>query len=118
MALRAQKETYLKRRYKLEKVYGKYEIITHCEMCEKEMPLTYRISKYLVCYGIAVSGEFHHDGKGGKGELHLYCYTCHKRIHGWGVIQRWLKKIGKNIDDLPDASKTNPMMPYRERRWW
>ncbi len=72
MTLSAQKAAYLQKRYKLEKVYGAYEIISYCEMCEKEMPLKYRISKYLVCYGISVSGQFHHDGKGGEGELHLY----------------------------------------------
>lgn len=112
ISLTAQKEVCLKERYKLEEVHGAYEIITHCEMCEKKMPMTYRISKSLNCYGIKVPGEFHHDG---KRELHLYCRNCHKRIHSWGVIQRWLMKIGKKVNDLPDASKTKAMM---DRRGW
>ena len=109
----AQKETYLRSHYKISEVYGRYEIITHCEVCEKEMPMTYRISKNLNCYEIKVPGEFHHDG---KSELHLYCLTCHRRIHDWGQIQRWLMKIGKTVDDLPDASKTKSMMK-RYGRW-
>jgi len=112
ISLMAQKEVCLKKRYKLEEVYGIYEIIAHCELCEKKMPMTYRISKSLSCYEIKVPGEFHHDG---KRELHLYCRKCHKRIHDWGVIQRWLMKIGKTVDDLPDASKTNAM--YKRGLW-
>ena len=107
ISLMAQKEACLRKRYKLEEVYGKYETITHCEICEKKLPASYRISKNMVFWELKVPGEFHHDN---KNELHLYCYNCHKRIHDWGLIQRWLKKIGKTVDDLPDASETSPMM--------
>jgi len=107
MGLMAQKHECLKKRYRLEQVYGNYETITHCEICEEELPTSYRISKSLNFWGLKVPGEFHHDE---NQELHLYCYTCHKRIHDWGLIQRWLMKIGKTVDDLPDASKTSPMM--------
>jgi len=106
-SLVAQKEACLRKRYKLAEVYGSYEIVTHCEICEEELPTSYRISKYLNFWGLSVPGEFHHDG---KGELHLYCHTCHKRIHDWGQIQRWLMKIGKSVDDLPDSSETKSMM--------
>jgi len=40
ISLMAQKEICLKKRYKLEEVYGIYEIITYCELCEKKMPMT------------------------------------------------------------------------------
>lgn len=94
------KEDYLKGRFNLKTEYGSYEADVPCEICEKKLGLKYRISRKRNIYEIKVNGEFHHDT---KEELHLLCYECHKRIHDWGLIQRWLKKMGKTVEDLPDA---------------
>jgi len=84
---------------------------TACEFCGKKLQGSLRVSKNGRAYQVSCrGGEFHHDA---QGNLHLYCYECHKRIHDWGVIQRWLNKIGKTVDDLPDASKLRPMMKFR-----
>lgn len=100
MGLARDKGEYLKNKLKLKMEYGSYEVDFPCELCSKLLHLNYRISKKHNVSRIKVKGEFHHDA---KDKLHLLCYECHKRIHDWGLIQRWLKKIGKTVDDLPNA---------------
>jgi len=100
-----QKYLYLKK-IGLKFTVGVNTFVCSCELCGSKLKGSLRVSKKGIGYNVVCNGEFHHDE---KGELHLYCRTCHKRIHDWGVIQRWLKKIGKTVDDLPDASKLKPM---------
>ena len=37
------------------------------------------------------------------------CYKCHKNVHYWGIIQRWLEKTDRTVDDLPDSKNLKPM---------
>ncbi len=94
----------LKYEYLLERglkfVQGKNEFVIGCEFCEKLLKGRITISKKGSGYDLSVEGEFHHDQ---KEILHLYCGECHKRIHDWGIIQRWLKRAGKSVEDLPDS---------------
>jgi len=101
-----------KHQYMVEKVHLKFqqglnEFVALCEFCNCKLEGSLRLSRFGNAYAITTGGEFHHDA---EGKLHLYCRLCHKRIHDWGVIQRWLKKVGKTVDDLPDASKLQPIM--------
>jgi len=87
---------------------GMTNFVAKCGFCGKKIEGTIRISKYNNAWQVNVNGQFHHlDGNRDNNDpenLVLLCYTCHKRFHQWGVIQRWLKKCGKTVDDLPDCS--------------
>lgn len=108
-SLNQQKHQYLlSRGLKLSKGINKFELT--CEICESMLTGQLTISKYGRAYGISVAGEFHHDA---ERKMHLLCDECHNRIHDWGVIQRWLKKIGKRVEDLPDATGLQPMRKFR-----
>jgi len=100
-----QKYLYLKK-IGLKFTEGFNVFVGSCELCGAKLKGSLIVSKNGIGYNVKCEGEFHHDE---NGELHLYCRTCHKRIHDWGVIQRWLKRIGKTVDDLPDASRLKPM---------
>ena len=96
---------------------GKNDYQVTCDFCEKKLVGSLRISKNNNPYEISIEGaEFHHMDGNPKNDLEnnvdLFCYKCHKIIHLWGIIQRWLDKTGKKVENLPDAKKLKPMM-YR-----
>jgi len=102
------KYAYLKSRHKLRDVSQVIE--SSCEICNKNIEVKLRFS----CYGKGsverAKGHFHHKKKENKYDnLQLVCFTCHKRLHDLGLIQRWLKKIGKRFDELPDCTNLKPM---------
>ncbi len=106
MSLMKEKMDYLTRVWGIEFVPKKkhnYDI--KCELCERKI--------FLEISGTTIvrphKAEYHHDQ---NRVLHLYCYECHKRIHDWGVIQKWLKKINKTVDDLPDSIGLNPIWKF------
>ena len=103
MSLINQKREYLTKVYDIKfppKI--KTNHIVNCELCGTKLILN--VSGLT---SLSVSkGEFHHDQ---NGVLHLYCYYCHRRIHDWGTIQRWLEKIDKTVEALPDSIGTKSM---------
>ena len=86
----------------------------NCAFCKKKFNGSIRISKNNRAYSISVDGaNFHHlDGNPENDvveNMRLYCRKCHKTVHYWGIIQRWLEKTGKYIEDLPDSRNLKPM---------
>jgi hypothetical protein len=100
------KSEYIKMRYgEFEK--GNHNITLKCEFCGKEFSIEITVSRsgkiYLPSY---IDGAFHEWERDYRPEsLQFLCSNCHRRIHEWGLIQRWLVKIGKKVSDLPDARK-------------
>lgn len=108
MGLDHEKYVFLQNRYKLKFEKGQNKFSIPCEFCNKTLEGSLRVSKKGFPYEISCpKAQFHHDE---NRTLHFLCYECHKRIYEWGVIQRWLKKIGKTIDEIPDASKLQAIM--------
>ena len=99
VSLNEQKYAYLKK-LKLKFQKGHNEFVAACEFCGCKLEGSLRVSKFGNAYKIVTAGHFHHDQ---ENNLHLYCVECHKRIHDWGVIQRWLRKVDKTVKDLPDS---------------
>lgn len=93
---------------------GKHQFVAYCDFCRKKFEGSIKISKNNKVYSIKVGGaNFHHlDGNPENDiveNLRLYCRKCHKNIHYWGIIQRWLEKSGKSVEDLPDSRNLKPM---------
>ena len=93
---------------------GKSGFVAFCDFCKKKFNGTIKISKNNRTYSISVEGaNFHHlDGNPENDvveNLRLYCRKCHKNVHYWGIIQRWLEKTGKSVEDLPDSRSLKPM---------
>ena len=93
---------------------GKNDFIAFCDFCNKKLSGSIRVSKNNLPYSVKVKdAEFHH--KDGTPEndivenMRLYCRKCHKTVHLWGIIQRWLDKAGKTVEDLPDSRDLKPM---------
>ena len=95
-------------------VKGKTDFVAFCDFCKKKFNGFLKISKNNRTYSIRVDGaNFHHlDGNPENDvveNLRLYCRKCHKNVHYWGIIQRWLEKTGKTVKDLPDSRNLKPM---------
>ena len=112
------KRQYLERNMLVSFVKGKNDFITFCDICEKKLKGSLRISKNDRAYSVSVKkGEFHHlDGNPTNDvieNIRLFCYRCHKIVHLWGILQRWMDQTGKTVKDLPDSRKLKPMK-YRK----
>ena len=99
---------------------GKNNFVAHCDFCNKKLIGSMHISKNNLPYSVRVKdAEFHHmDGNPENDvveNMSLYCHKCHKTVHLWGIIQRWLEKTGKKVEDLADSRKLKPMT---YRRYW
>jgi hypothetical protein len=101
---------------------GRNSFEAKCEFCRKNICGKIRISKNNKAWELMVdSGQFHHkDGNPQNNTLSniwLLCDVCHKRLHDWGVIQRWLEKINKTPEDLPDCTSLAVWrkMEYKKR---
>ena len=108
------KRAYLERHMLASFRIGKSSFIVCCDFCKKKFNGTIKISKNNRAYSINIVGaNFHHlDGNPENDvvdNLKLYCRKCHKNVHYWGIIQRWLEKTGKNVTDLPDSRNLKPM---------
>ena len=112
------KYLHLKEKFGLDFPLGSHSFEVVCEFCGRRLSGAVRISKNNTAWQISLNGgEFHHrDGNTQNNSVEnvqILCYTCHKRFHDWGVICRWLKKIGKTVHDLPDASNLPPRIKVR-----
>jgi hypothetical protein len=108
------KRAYLEKNMLVSFGIGKNRFVAFCDFCKKKFNGSIKISKNNRAYSIRVIGaNFHHlDGNPENDtveNLRLYCRKCHKNVHYWGIIQRWLEKTGKSVDDLPDSRKLKPM---------
>ena len=95
-------------------VKGTTDFVAFCDFCKKKFNGSIKISKNNRTYSIRVDGaNFHHlDGNPENDvveNLRLYCRKCHKNVHYWGIIQRWLEKTGTSVKDLPDSRNLKPM---------
>lgn len=93
---------------------GKNRFVVFCNFCRKKFTGSVKISQNNRAYSIRLTGaDFHHMDGNPKNDtienLRLYCRKCHKNIHYWGIIQRWLEKTGKSVENLPDSRKLKPM---------
>jgi len=95
---------------------GRNDFTELCDLCGKELEGWFLISKNGIAYKYKFSGEFHHkDGdknNNDPGNFMFLCERCHKRLHDWGMVKRWLRKIGKSVEDLPKAD----LNPYKGRQ--
>ena len=108
------KRAYLEKNMLASFVTGKSRFVVFCDFCKKKFDGTIKISKNNRVNSISVDGaNFHHlDGNPENDvveNLKLYCRKCHKNVHYWGIIQRWLEKTGKSVDELPDSRNLKPM---------
>lgn len=108
------KRAYLEKNMLSSFAIGKHQFVAYCDFCRKKFEGSIKISKNNKVYSIKVGGaNFHHlDGNPENDiveNLRLYCRKCHKNIHYWGIIQRWLEKSGKSVEDLPDSRNLKPM---------
>ena len=108
------KRAYLEKNMLVPFGKGKNNFFVYCSFCNKKFNGSIKISKNNRAYSIKIDGaNFHHlDGNPENDvveNLRLYCRKCHKNVHYWGIIQRWLEKTGKNVDDLPDSRNLKPM---------
>lgn len=108
------KRTYLEKNMLVSFGKGKSNFIVYCDFCRKKFNGSIRISKNDKAYSVNVGGaNFHHlDGNPQNDvvdNMRLYCRKCHKNVHYWGIIQRWLEKTGKSVEDLPDSRDLKPM---------
>jgi hypothetical protein len=88
--------------------------VAFCDFCNKKLSGSIRISKKNLPYSVKVDkAEFHHSDGNPENDVienvKLYCRKCHKNVHYWGIIQRWLEKTGKSVEDLPDSRNLKPM---------
>lgn len=98
-----QKLDCLIKKHGTEPKEGENEIEEKCELSNHKILVRFVISKYGNPYNFRTEGgQFHHDQ---NEELHLLCTECHKRLHDFGIIQRWLDRIKKKVEDLPDCRK-------------
>ena len=112
------KRAHLEKNMLFSFVIGKNIFVAYCDSCNKKLSGSIRISKNNIPYSVKVKGaEFHHmDGNPENDvveNMRLYCHKCHRIVHLWGIIQRWLEKTGKTVEDLPDARKLKPMLYKR-----
>jgi ribosomal protein L44E len=108
------KRAYLEKNMLTSFGTGKHRFVTYCDFCRKKFEGSIKISKNNKAYAIKVSrANFHHlDGNPENDtveNMRLYCRKCHKNVHYWGIIQRWLEKTGKSVKDLPDSKNLKPM---------
>jgi hypothetical protein len=108
------KRAYLEKTMLIGFREGKNSFVAFCNFCNKKLSGSIRISKNNLPYEIKViNAEFHHSDGNPENDvienMKLYCYICHKNVHRWGIIQRWLERAGKNKDDLPDSKNLKPM---------
>lgn len=108
------KRAYLEKNMLVSFGTGKNRFVTHCDFCGKKFNGSIKISKNNKAYAIKVSGaNFHHlDGNPENDtveNMRLFCRKCHKNIHYWGIVQRWLQKTEKTVEDLPDSRNLKPM---------
>ena len=112
MTLMNDKYQYLKQKFDLgELPLGKHEFPILCEFCQRKVTCAVQIGRNGRC--VYLWALIHHkDGNKENNDpsnFQLSCYECHKRFHDWGIIQRWLKKIGKKVEDLPDSTNLKAM---------
>jgi hypothetical protein len=108
------KRAYLEKNMLVSFGQGINRFVVFCDFCNKKFKGNIKISKNNRAYSIKVEGaNFHHlDGNPENDtveNLRLFCRKCHKNVHYWGIIQRWLEKTGKSVKDLPDSRKLKPM---------
>lgn len=108
------KRAYIEKNMLVSFGKGKNRFVVFCDFCNKKFDGSIRISKNNRAYAINIDGaNFHHlDGNPNNDvieNIRLYCRKCHKNVHYWGIIQRWLEKTGKSVEDLPDSRNLKPM---------
>ena len=112
------KRAYLEKNMLAPFSKGKNSFVVFCDFCKKKFHGSIKISKNNKAYSTSVNGaNFHHlDGNPENDvveNMRLYCRKCHKNVHYWGIIQRWLEKTGNSVEDLPDSKNLKPMT-YRK----
>ena len=108
------KRAHLQKNMLISFKIGKNDFIAFCDFCKKKLSGSICISKNNLPYSVKVKdGEFHHKDGNPENDvvenMRLYCRKCHKSVHLWGIIQRWLDKTGKTVEDLPDSRELKPM---------
>ena len=112
------KYEYLKERFnlKLKPIRGIQEFEVNCEFCSKRVSCKAGLTKTGNASNITLDGTFHHkDGdayNNTQDNILVLCRNCRKHFQYWGMVQRYLKKIGRRIEDLPDCTRT-PAIFYR-----
>jgi len=106
------KYIYLHTKFEVKDLDCVFEV--NCEYCNRKIKGEITFWKTGNVAKLIHDGAFHHKD-GDKTNNHidniiLLCWTCHKRLHQLGVILRWLKKIGKTIDSIPNAINLKPML--------
>jgi hypothetical protein len=108
------KRAYLEKNMLTPFSKGNNRFMVFCDFCKKKFHGSIKISKNNRAYSMRVNGaNFHHlDGNPENDvveNMRLYCRKCHKSVHYWGIIQRWLEKTGNSVEDLPDSRNLKPM---------
>ncbi len=103
------KYEYLKKRFNIAPLIGVHEFEVRCEFCGKRIIGEVNISRSGNPNTITLyDGMFHHkDGNAqnnSKDNILVLCNKCRKHFQYWGMMQRYLKKIGRKQEDLPDCS--------------
>ena len=104
----------LKAKLNLNLSPGVHRINLKCELCSTSLYVDVKV--YRTGYGQTLRGSvvIHHiDGDRNNNDpsnIMLLCDKCHRMLHLLGEIQRWLDKIGKKIEDLPDCRKLKPLI--------
>ena len=104
------KYAYLKERFNLNPVVGSQEFEVECEFCRKKINGEGNISRTGNPNTVTLyDGMFHHkDGNAhnnSKDNIQVLCSKCRKHFQYWGMVQRYLKNIGRKQEDLPDCSE-------------
>ena len=112
-----------KQRYEfIKKHYPRYKypiskttmVNVKCEFCEEKSKVYVTLTKNdEPSRFVADDIKFHHkDGNSKNNDaknIQLLCSVCHRRFYEWGGIRKWLKKIGKTKDNLPDVDLKEPI---------
>jgi len=111
------KANYILEHFGLPLNRGHQEFKIPCEYCGRKITYEATISKDGNPYATSIiDGTFHHldgDSENNSHEnLLLVCIPCRKHFQYWGMVQRYIKKIGKRIEDLPDCNGV-PSITYK-----
>ncbi len=104
----------IRMKYGLNLSPGEHTIQVACEMCRVDLNAEIRV--YRTGNGTILKSEFvlhHADGNKENNDpnnIMILCEKCHRMLHLLGEIQRWMDKIGKTYDELPDCRGLKPLI--------
>lgn len=104
------KYEYLKERFNLESPKGESEFEVACEFCQRKILGKAKLFGTGNPESISLDkGMFHHKDGNSQNNSHnniqILCHQCRKHFQYLGKVQRYLQKIGRKVEDLPDCTK-------------